>query len=91
MSFHHAPPRVLFNALGGLAVASGLMIVGCGPAGAGSNPSSKAQMKEFYANEAQKSPQMRVGRSGRAGKVAAPKNIKGKLFNVPADQLEARE
>jgi hypothetical protein len=85
MSFHLATPRVVLKALGCLAVASELLIVGCGPPGVGSSPSSKDQMKEFYAKGGQ-SQVVRRGRGTIGKNVGGPSNIKQRVFAAEADK-----
>jgi hypothetical protein len=78
MTFAHATRRVVLKGLACTAVAGGTALVGCSPAEVGSNPSTKAQISENVAKEAE------AGQSGQAGKKGGPmlkgQSVKRKLF-----------
>jgi hypothetical protein len=75
MKFHRSASRVAFSTISTLAVVSGTWMIGCGPSGVGTAPSSKEQVAEIYSKDEG------TGQLKTKGKnIQGPQSIKRKLF-----------
>jgi hypothetical protein len=78
MKFHRSASRVVFSAISAIAVVSGTWMIGCGPSGVGSAPSSREHVVEIYSKENGAS---QIKNARKIGKnVQGPKSIKSKIF-----------
>jgi hypothetical protein len=78
MKWHRSASRTVFAAISTLAVVSGTWVVGCGPSGVGSSPSSKEHIVEVVTKQDSAS---QLKNSRKPGKnVQGPKSIKTKIF-----------
>jgi hypothetical protein len=71
--------RVVFATISTLAVVSGTWMIGCGPSGVGTAPSSKEQVAEIYSKE-NGSRQLKNPPKVGGKNVPGPQSIKSKLF-----------
>jgi hypothetical protein len=68
----------LFSTISTFVVVSGTWIIGCGPSGVGTAPSSKEHVVEIYSKETGSTQLKDASRLGK--NVQGPQSIKSKLF-----------